>query len=285
MVSLILEGGGSRGIYTAGVLKALFPLYDNIDAVFATSMGACNGVSFISKQVDRNRRVIVDYINDKRYFNFQNLIFKNKSVFNMEFLFNTIPYELDPFDFNAFKESAIDFFATTTHVETGKAKYFSRKDISNHEDLNRIVKASSSLPALAVPVNINGEYYLDGGLADSIPIKKSVSEGYRKHIVILTRDTHYRKAPMKFRSIYRYLLSNEKGAYRALMNRHRHYNETLDVIESLEESGEVFVIRPRKSINISKFERDTRKFEEIFKLGYDDAIKRMDPLISYLEND
>lgn len=282
MVSLILEGGGSRGIYTAGVLKALFPLYNRIDAVFGTSMGACNGVSFISKQVDRNRRVIVDYINDRRYFNFQNLLFKNKSVFNMDFLFGDIPYELDPFDFQAFQKSSIDFYATTTHVKTGEPKYFSRKDVNSHDDLNRIVKASSSLPALAVPVEINGEYYLDGGLSDSVPIKKAITEGYDQHIIVLTRDIDYKKTPLKFNSIYRYFLSEADGAYQALKNRHQKYNKTLDFIKSLEKKGEVFVIRPREAINIGKFERNVEKFESIFNLGYEDTVQQFNDLKSYL---
>lgn len=281
--ALVLEGGGSRGIYTAGVLEVLYKENFGFNYIIGTSMGACNGSSYVSNQPKRNKRVIVDYINDERYFNYSGIIRRDVSIFGMDFLFNTIPNELDPFDYEAFIENPVEFKAVATDLQTGKPRYFSKREMNSKNEIMKMIKASSSLPGFASPVDFKGRKFLDGGVTDSVAIQRAIADQADKIVVVLTRDASYRKKPLKGKWLQKIKFSDYPNFLEALLNRHHEYNETLDLIEALEAQGKIIVIRPSKPINISKFEKKRETFDKIFDLGKRDIKKKIIDIKNYLE--
>lgn len=187
---LVVEGGGMRGVYAAGVLDFFMEKDLYFTNNYGVSAGACHLCSYLSKQNKRAFRVNVDYLQDKRYCSVRSLI-KTGDLFGAEMLYDIIPNQLDLFDYDAFKNNNANFYSVITNINTGKPEYIKINDLKN--DIIYI-RASSSLPFLAQNVKIKDEYYLDGGISDSIPIKKSIDDGNKKNVVILTRDKTYRKS-------------------------------------------------------------------------------------------
>lgn len=283
--ALVLEGGGTRGVYTAGVLEVLHSENIIFDYIIGTSMGACNAASFISNQPKRNKRVTVDYINDKRYMNLMNFIRKDKSVFGMDFLFQTIPNQLDPFDYHAYKKSEVTFYAVATDVDTGNPVYLSKNEAQTNEEIMKMIKASCSLPGLAPAVEYQNRMLLDGGIADSVPIQRAIADGNDKIIVVLTRDASYRKKPLSFKSLYKRKFKEHKGFCEALINRYKEYNETVEFIDKLERQGQIIVIRPSEPINIGRFEKKKEVFDKIHALGKKDIRRKIHQVKRYLNDE
>ena len=247
--ALILEGGGLRGIFSAGVLDYLLENNIHFPYVIGTSMGACNGASYVSKQYERSLRIPLNYLDDKRYLSMRNLI-REGNLFGMGFIFNEVPYKLDPFDFDTFERSKQTFITVATSCETGEPTYFSKNDLDRMTVLKSL-EASTSLPFLSTMKDIDGKTYLDGGIADSIPIKKARQDGFNKQVIVLTRPLEYLKSTSKMTKVkvmapiyyHKYPKLVNK-----IINRANGYNETLDQIEKLEKNGMVFVIRPQEPI-------------------------------------
>ena len=187
---LVVEGGGMRGVYTAGVLDYFMEKNLYFDDCYGVSAGACHISSYVSKQIGRSIKVTLDYINDKRYCSVNSLI-KTGDMFGVEMLYDLIPNKLELYDYDTFNKFKGNFYSVVTNCKTGKAEYMKIKDMK--KDIIA-VRASSSLPLLSRIVEINGKEYLDGGITDSIPIKKSIKDGHKKNVVILTRDKTDRKS-------------------------------------------------------------------------------------------
>lgn len=277
--SLILEGGGMRGVYSAGVLDLLLDKDININYCIGVSAGACNCVSYISKQRKRNYRVNINYINDKRYLSFSNLI-KTGSAFGMNMLFNIIPNELEPFDHEAFISSGTKFLVGSTNCDTGLPEFYNIKDFN--KDGYDALKASISLPLVAKVIEYDNKKLMDGGIAAPIPIQKAIEDGIEKHVVILTQHKGYRKSKSKIMPIIKRKYKNYKGLIYAMENRYKHYNDTLDLLDKLEKEGKCFIIRPSIPLEVSRFERDKNKLEAIYNRGYEDAQSLSDDLIKFL---
>lgn len=280
-IGLVLEGGGMRGLYTAGVLDFFMDKDIYFPYTIGVSAGACNGTSYISRQKGRSKRINLDYINDPRYLSYRNLI-KEGSLFGMDFLFNQIPYNLIPFDFDTFYNSKEQFVVGTTDCSTGKPVYFNKEDCKSSGELLNIVKASSSLPFGAPIVNIGNRSLLDGGIADSIPIRKSIADGFERNVVVLTRNSDYRKKPSKLARFAKLKYSKYRGLIGALRNRHNNYNDTLDYIDKLEKENKVFVIRPTEPLNVDRLEKDYQRLSNLYDLGYADAANCYDKLTAWL---
>ncbi|MCY6483110.1 patatin family protein [Clostridium aestuarii] len=264
---LVLEGGGMRGLYTAGALDFFMENDIWFPYVIGVSAGACNAASYISRQIGRNKSINIDYINNPKYLSYRNLIME-KSIFGMDFLFNEIPYKLNPFDFEIFKKSKQRFIIGTTDCETGKPLYFDKNEC---EDILKVIKASSSIPLLAPIVEAEGKKLLDGGVADSIPIKKAVADGMKKNVVILTRNKEYRKKPYKFKMFVKRAYRQYPKLVDTIFNRYKIYNETLDYIEQLEREDNVFVIRPSEALEVDRLEKNSDKLKKLYNMGYNDA--------------
>ena len=254
---LILEGGALRGIYTAGVLDELQKDNIKIDCIIGVSMGALIGINYISNQPKRAIRYNLDYCKDKRYISLKSLI-KTGNIANKEFAYYEIPNNLDKFDYDTYKKSKIKFYCTVTNVDTGNAEYIqiedARKDIE-------YLRASSSMPGVSKIVEIQNKKYLDGGISDSIPIKKAIELGYDKIIIVTTRPIEYRK---KIKKINLLELPYKKypNLKKAIHYRSTNYNNTVEEILKLEKEKKVFVIRPSKKINIKRIEHNRKKIQE-----------------------
>lgn len=273
-VGLVLEGGGMRGLYTSGVLDYFLDQKIFVDYVIGVSAGACNGVSYLSKQKGRNYRVNTNYISDKRYLSLSNFI-KTKSLFGMDFIFDEIPHQLDLFDYETFLSSPSEYKLGVTDVLTGRPVYFDKTHL-DHD--STILKASSSIPVFSPIIEYQNGLYLDGGTTDSIPVKQALKDGCDHVIIVLTRDRNYIKKPESFRFIYSKVLKAYPNLIQALDNRHLMYNETLKFIKELEQQGKATIIAPSAPLEISRFEKDVSKLKNIYELGYLDASKKFDQL-------
>lgn len=276
--ALVLEGGAMRGIYTAGVLDKLLEENLKIDAVIGVSAGALFGVNYLSKQHGRAIRYNKKYIKDKNYMGLYSLV-KTKNIVNQDFCFNKLINELDPFDYKTFDKSKIKFYATVTNLKTGKAEY---KEIKNVKSEMDYLRASGAMPLVSEIVKIAGNEYLDGGMADSIPVLKAKEMGYDRIIVVLTRPITYRKKKSPTFP-YKLYYKNYPNFLKTVNNRYKEYNKIVEEIIKLESKKEIFVIRPSKFIKIKRLEKNITKVEAMYNLGYTDTEKQIKNLLEYLK--
>lgn len=275
---LVLEGGGTRGTYSAGVLDAFLDKQLNFDYVIGASAGACNGVSFLGKCHGRMRDITINYVNDKRYMGMESLI-KNGQYLNTDWIFGELCYDIMPLNQDEFENSGATYCVVTTSATKGQPKYFY---VNNMREIGcPEVKASCSLPFATKPVKIGDDSYFDGGLVDSIPVKKALDDGCKKAVVVLTQHKGYVKKAIS-PTICALLKTQYPETATALSNRHNMYNEQLALVEQLEDEGKIFVVRPSQSLNCPTLEKNITKLKEIYKIGYDDAIKSFDKLNEYL---
>ena len=278
-VGLVLEGGGLRGVYTAGVLDCFMEKGFYAPFVIGVSAGACQAYSYLSKQKGRSFKVSYDYIGDPRYLSIRSLITKGE-IFGMDFMFDEVPKRLLPFDFDTFDNSQQEFVIGAMNCESGKTEYFSNRD---GHDMFLVGRASSSLPIVSKMVDVNGRPYLDGGMSDPIPIRQAQRSGYENNIVILTRDEAYFKTESKYTTGFmkwlykRYPKVAETYALRASV-----YNESLEYVKSLEKSGKAFIIRPQGKVSVGRMEKDVQKLKEFHQAGYDEAKRLWQKLESWL---
>ena len=275
--ALLLEGGAMRGIYTAGVLDVLMDNKIKVDAIIGVSAGALFGINYISNQRGRAIRYNKNYIKNKEYMGLYSLL-TTGNIMNKEFCFNKLIYELDKFDFETFKKSNTDFYVTVTNVDTGKAEYIKIKDIEKELEY---LRASGSMPLVSEIVQINNKKYLDGGIADSIPVNKAIDLGFDRIIVVLTRHIEYRKKKISL-LLYKIMYSKYPEFINTVGNRYINYNNTVEQIIREEENKNIFVIRPSKNPNIKRLEKDIHKVEETYNLGVKDAKNKLEDLINYI---
>lgn len=277
-IGMVLEGGGMRGVYTAGVLDFFMDHDFYPDGVIGVSAGACHATSYLSKQRGRNYRVNTKYLSNKEYLSLTSLI-KTGSLFGMEFMFHKIPEELEPYDYATFDQSNIEYIAVSTDMETGKPFYKVIQDAKKDIDY---IQASSSLPLLSRPVELEGRKLLDGGVGDSIPISYMVNRGYDKNIAVLTQCADYRKGKNNLLPIIRHNYKKYPKLVEALADRHIRYNQTLDELTKLEKEGKAFVIRPSKPVTISRVEKNLEKLQALYEEGYEDAKRQYEDMQAYL---
>ena len=264
---LILEGGGMRGLYTAGVLE-YFAQHDiHFPYIIGVSAGACMAASFLSEQQGRNRTVSIDYVNDKRYLSLSNFIRKGE-LFGMDFIFDEIPNTLVPLDVNKIISGPDEFVIVTTNCETGEPMYFYKEDY-DAQTLGKLLRASSSIPFFADAVEHNGKYMLDGGIVDPIPIIKAESDGFSKNVVVLTKPRGYYKKQSKVSTIINY--KKYPKVDERMKMRYKHYNDRLDYIFEQEKKGNVVVIAPSEDSGVGRTTRNTEKLEKLYELGFNDA--------------
>lgn len=276
--ALILEGGGMRGLYTAGVLDFFYDKNIEFSSLYGVSAGACHGCNYLSKQRERGLKVYTEHVHDKRYMGIGNLI-KTGDYFSKDFNLNIVPNELNKFDYETMRSSKCDFYAVVTNCETGKPEYLKVDDLK--KDLDK-VWASSSLPMLSRMVTVDGNKYLDGGVADSIPIKRSIKDGNKKNVVVLTRDITYSKAKNSLMPLLKIKYKKYPKLIKAMENRHIMYNETLEFLKEQEKKNNVFIIRPKKEVTIGRLEKNKEKLYALYYEGYNEAKEKYNDLMEYL---
>lgn len=280
-LGVTLEGGASRTIFSCGVTDAL--LEENImpDYFIGVSAGIAYGVSYLSKQPGRNLKVAMEYMKDKRYMGFRYLFNKEKKTYyNIDFVFGEIPNELDPFDYKAFAEYPGKCVAVVTNIHTGEAEYI---EVPRDDKSFEVLVASCSLPILFQPVKIKNHYYLDGGIADSIPYKQAIREGCDKNIVVLTREPGYVKKTDKSVKLAASLYKKYPYMAESMLTRAERYNASLAELLEKEEKGEVFIIRPESTYGMKRTERDPKALKKMYDQGYETMKREMDRLKEYLK--
>jgi len=280
-LGLVLEGGGMRIAYSAGVLDAFMDHGVDIRYVIGVSAGANAGSDYVSGQRERNHKVVVEMAADPRYAGPGNLL-RERSWFGMRFLFETLPDRLAPFDYEAFRRSPRLLIVGVTDAETGAPVYFRHSGHDPRWFARNVLRASSSLPVLSPPVLIHGRRYFDGGVSDSIPLARSMAEGNRFNVVVLTRNAGFRKDAQRLGPIPRLLLSRYPEIVRALRERHTRYNASLELVEARERAGEAFVFRPIRPLTVHRLERDVGKLEALYRQGYDETVARLPELRQWM---
>ncbi len=275
---LVLEGGGMRGIYTAGVLDVFMEQGLTFDGLLGVSAGAIHGCSYLSGQHGRSIRYYEKYCGDPRFMSFQSFL-KTGDIVGADFCYRELPDVLDPYDHEAFLKNETPFYAVCSNVETGEAEYIHITDMRAEIDL---LRASASLPYFSRIVEFGGKKYLDGGCTDSIPVDAMRRLGYARSVVVLTRDVNYRKKAEK-----RALTSLVYGKYpafaAALRRRHEMYNAQVERVLELERAGEIFVIRPTQPPEIGRMEKDPAVVRRAYETGRADALARLDELLAWLK--
>lgn len=277
--ALILEGGGMRGLYTSGVLDILMKNDIYTDVAVGVSAGALFGINYKSKQIGRVLRYNLKYAGNPSYTGWKSLL-KTGNLMNKEFWFEDIPFKLDPMDCETYRNNKTEFHAVITNLKSGKAEYKSIFDLENEECMEYL-RASGSLPFCSKPVIVNGVPYLDGGIADSIPLKEYFENGYEKAIVILTRPQNYRKSGGIHGANLFY--KNYPEFVKTLSNRNKVYNEQCEYVERLENEGKILVIRPSEFIDISRTETDRKIMQQMYDLGIKDAENKLKEIKEYLK--
>lgn len=260
---LVLEGGGMRGVFTSGVLDAfmLHELY--FPYVVAVSAGACNGMSYVSRQLRRARISNIDYLARYHYIGLRHLVTQG-CIFDRKLLYDKFPNEFIPFDFDTFFKYSDRFEMVTTNCETGRALYLTEN--ADQQRALDVVKASSSLPFVSKIVTVDGIPMLDGGIVDSIPVMRAIDTGHKLNVLVLTRNKGYRDSS-KDHKVPRLIYKNYPRLRVALSRRIAAYNDQLELVDRLEAEGKVICIRPQRPMEVGRMEKDTAKLEALYEEG------------------
>ena len=277
-IGLVLEGGGMRGLFSAGVLDALLELKElSVNGIVGVSSGALFGVNYVSKQKERAVRYNKKYADDKRYMGLHSWITTGNAV-NKDFAFYELPYKLDAFDNETFKKAKTDFYVVMTNVESGKPEYVLIEDAFAQMEY---LRATSALPFASKIIEINGKKYLDGGISDSIPIDFCESLGYDKIIAVLTRpEGTYKEDKLGF--LYKLVYRKYPNLVNSLLNMATDYEKVLAKIKDLENKGKIFVVRPPEVLKIGRLEKNRDKIQKVYDTGLNTGLKELDNIVKYL---
>lgn len=261
---LVLEGGGMRGVFTSGVLDAFMKHGVYFRYVVAVSAGACNGMSYISRQPRRARLSNIDFLTQYGYIGWRHLL-RQGCIFDQELLYDKFPNEYIPFDFDTYFQWSATFEMVTTNCLTGQAEYLTESN-DRQRSLD-IVRASSSLPYVSKIVMVDGIPMLDGGIVDSIPVMRAIETGHPQNVVILTRNKGYRSKE-RDRKIPPFVYKKYPRLRVALSRRVAAYNEQLELVERLEELGKIVCIRPQRPMEVGRMEKDIGRLERLYQEGF-----------------
>lgn len=279
-IGLVLQGGGMRGIYTSGVLDFFIDKDLYFSYTIAVSAGACNAIAYIARRRGFGKKVCVDYIGKNKYISYKNLLTKG-SILKTDFIFNEIPYTLEPFDFQEMSNYEDKVIITATNCENGGPVYI---DMNKCNDIITAIKASSSVPFLTQTVKFQDMNLLDGGIADPIPIRKAIEDENYKNVVVLTNEDGYVQKPFKMKRLANKIYPNYNKLVESIFNCHTKYHKAIDYIKELESEKKAFVIRPSKYLKLKTFDRNTKRLEALYELGYKDAQEKYTELIKWIES-
>ena len=280
--TLVLEGGATRGIFTSGALDYLMERDLYFSDVIGVSAGSCNAVDYVSRQPGRTRDCMIPTDKEGKYYYGIRDFVKEKSLMNMDLIFDKYPKELLPFDFETYFNSEINCQIVTTNCLTGKAEYMTED--SDNDRLMKLCRASSSMPLLTPIVNIDNVPYLDGGLADSVPIRRAQQIENEKIVVILTKNQGYRKSVLSptMQRVYKRAYKSYPNLIRTIFRRSFEYNKTMNYLDQLEKRGEIFILRPQVK-PVSRLERNKETLHAFYEHGYKYTERKFDDLMEYLE--
>lgn len=268
-----------RGMFTAGVLDIFLENDIKFDGVVGVSAGAIFGSNYKSKQPGRAIRYNKRFMGDKRYCSISSLI-KTGNLFNAEFCYETLPNELDIFDFETYKNNPVEFHCVCSDVKTGKPVY---KILEECDKAGLTwMRASGSMPLASKPVEIDGYTMLDGGITDSIPLKYFENLGYENNVVILTQPRSYKKKPNSLIPLMKVMLRKYPAIVEAMAHRHEMYNAQTEYVFEKEAKGEVIVICPEEDLNLSRTEKDPAELQRVYEIGREIGLKYLDKIRNFI---
>lgn len=278
---LVLEGGGTRAVFTSGVLDCFLDNKIEFPYIIGVSAGTCNAVSYISKSYRRQIDITLKYVNDKHYMSVENFLLKGEYL-NYDWIFDELSYDLMPINQEIFDNANCHFVSVVTSAETGQAEYLTVPDVHKRGCIE--LRASCSLPIATKGTEINGKLYFDGGIADSIPAKKALDDNCEKIVVVLTQDVNYIKKSMdKIAPILRKKYKKYPKLADAILNRHNMYNSQLEYVKELEKEGRAYVVRPSHPLHCSTLEKNKDILNDIYKDGYSIAEKNINEIKEFLK--
>lgn len=264
---LVLEGGGMRGVFTCGVLDSFMDRGIKFPYTIGVSAGACNGLSYMSGQRGRAKYSNIDLLEQYQYIGFKYLI-KKRNIMDFDLMFKVFPEEILPYDYETYFKTSERFEMVVTNCITGEANYL--EDKQDKDRVIDIARASSSLPFVCPIAYVDQQPMLDGGIVDSIPLMRARNEGFVHNVVVLTRNKGYRKEVKDIR-IPSFIYCKYPKLREALSRRNCVYNQQLELVEQLEEAGEITVIRPQKPVEVDRIERNIQKLTQLYDEGYECA--------------
>ncbi|MBQ8956755.1 MAG: patatin family protein [Lachnospiraceae bacterium] len=261
---IVMEGGAMRGMFTAGVLDVMMENGIGFDGAVGVSAGAVFGCNLKSKQIGRAIRYNKRFCKDWRYCSVWSLILTG-NLFGTEMCYEKIPFHYDPFDLKTYRDNPMPLYAVMTDVDTGKAVYKNLKEGSGIDML--YFRGSASMPIASRPVEVLGHRYLDGGIADSIPLRFMQKKGYEKNVVVLTQPPEYKKEPARDMRVIGAFLRKYPAMVRAIGRRHIMYNKELAYIKRCAADGNTFVIQPAEPLHINHTEHDPEELQRVYDIG------------------
>lgn len=277
---LVLEGGALRAVFSSGVCDALVESGLLTDYVIGVSAGIAYGVSYVSQQPRRNLKVVTTYAPDKRYMGFGNLLNRNnRSYFGLKFAYDTIPNQLVPLDYAAMESFPGQVEAAVTNLNTGEADYY---PVPRNDRESTLVQASCAMPLLFPIYTLNGQPYLDGGIADGIPWKRALEQGCDRVLVVLSRPRDYVRKPDAALNLMKRVYKDYPNFLKTLEGRAERYNRSREELFRLEREGKIKVLAPRSTVGVARTERNPEKLRLLWAHGYESAADRMDELRAYL---
>lgn len=277
---LILEGGAMRGMFTAGVIDVMMEHGIEFDGAIGVSAGAAFGCNYKSKQIGRVIRYNTRFCQDPRYGGLRVLL-KEGNFYSKQLCYEEVPLIHDVFDFDTYERNPMEFYAVATDVDTGKAEYHLLADRNDHGF--EWIRASASMPLVSRMVEIDGKKYLDGALADSIPVQFFESIGYDRNVVILTQPQGFRKKRDSLYPLMKQYYRKYPKLVEAIATRHEVYNASLDHVAQQEKNGNLLVIRPLEKLPISRTEKDPDKLRKVYEIGRSVAEHRIEEIKAFLQ--
>ena len=279
---LVVEGGGMKCAYCAGVLDQFLEHGITFDYCIGVSAGAASVASYLAGQKGRNLRFYTEYIDDPWYFGMRSFL-KNGDLFNLKCIYGDLTNSggRDPLDLEALKKNPAEYEIVATCAETGEGVYFSKDDLI--QDDYRHVMASCAIPAVCRPVEIDGKHYYDGGLADSIPMQRALDRGCDKLVVIASKSRKFVKTPEKFRLMYTLMCRKYPKAVKALNDRYLTYRRQQKLMFDLEKAGTAFLFTPETDRKINTFTMDREVNQHMYDLGVRDFRRKQQKLAAFLK--
>ncbi|MGI6511525.1 MAG: patatin-like phospholipase family protein [Catenisphaera adipataccumulans] len=276
---LILEGGAMRGLFSAGVMDVMMENGIDFDGAIGVSAGAAFGCNYKSKQIGRTIRYNIRFADEWRYCSWRSWLLTG-DLYGADFCYKELPAHLDVFDFQTFRKNPMEFYVVCTDAHTAKPVY--HKLVKGTEQDLDWIRASASMPVVSHPVHIDGYDLLDGGISDSVPVHYFESIGYRKNVIILTQPAAYVKEPQDHQKLLKHALHNYPEVFKKLEHRHVAYNQTMAYIRQLEQTGQAFVVRPPRPLQIGSIEHDPEEMKRVYKIGKAEGKRQVEKMKQFL---
>lgn len=282
-IGLVVEGGGMKCAYNAGILDVFLDHQITFDYCIGVSGGAGNVASFVAGQRGRNIRFFTEHIHSPQYFGVKSLL-KTGNLFGLQYIYGDLTNSTgkDPLDFPAIMRNPAEYEVAATNAVTGEAEYFGKEDMK--QDDYRPIMASSAIPAACLPVEINGVPYYDGGISDAIPVRRALEKGCDRIVVILSKQRDYVRKPQGMRFFYSTLCRKYPKIIEDIDRRHITYRENLQEVFDLEKEGKAFVFAPSEHVKVGTYSMDEKTERILYDLGMKDFAEQQEELKDFLKN-